>query len=77
MLGIAIAHRIGVCPVGEASVIIVISSVHRRPSLDAVSWAIDQLKARVPIWKKERYEDGESWKQNIEYLDQRDLPLIE
>ena len=34
-------------------------SPHRKEALDAVHWAIDELKAKVPIWKKEHYEDGE------------------
>lgn len=48
---IALAHRLGVTEVGEASVVIAISSVHRRDSLEAVQYAIDALKATVPIWK--------------------------
>lgn len=64
---IAISHRIGIVPVTEASVVIAISSSHRKESLEAVSFAIDTLKAIVPIWKKEIYEDGDySWKENKE-----------
>lgn len=44
-------HRLGVTAVEEASVIIAVSSVHRRDSLEAVQYAIDALKASVPIWK--------------------------
>lgn len=66
---IAIVHKLGDCPVGEASVIIVASSPHRRASLDAVSFLIDALKARVPIWKREIYsgDEGSVWKENIEW----------
>ncbi|XP_072613038.1 molybdopterin synthase catalytic subunit isoform X4 [Vulpes vulpes] len=49
---IAVFHRLGLVPVSEASVIIAVSSVHRASSLQAVSYAIDTLKAKVPIWKK-------------------------
>lgn len=64
---ICIYHRLGVVPVTEASVIIGISSPHRRDSLEAVQFCIDALKASVPIWKKEVYEEEEpSWKQNQE-----------
>lgn len=63
---VAVAHRTGVVAVGESSVIIVVSSPHRRATLDAVSWAIDELKAVVPIWKKEVYTDGSTWKENQE-----------
>jgi len=64
---ICIIHRIGVVPVCDASVIIAISSVHRSDAIQAVQFAIDTLKATVPIWKKEVYEDGGcSWKENAE-----------
>lgn len=41
-----------VVPIGEASVIIAVSSAHRKNSLEAVQYCIDTLKATVPIWKK-------------------------
>jgi len=64
---IAIIHRLGIVPVSEASVIIAVSSPHRAQALTAVSFAIDELKSKVPIWKKEIYESGESnWKANKE-----------
>lgn len=64
----AILHRVGVVAVGEASVIIAVSSPHRKDSLEACAFLIDQLKATVPIWKKETYVDGDAaWKQNKEW----------
>jgi len=63
---IAIYHRLGEVGPCEASVIIAISSAHRKASLEALHFAIDELKATVPIWKKELYEDGSMWKQNSE-----------
>jgi molybdopterin synthase catalytic subunit len=57
----AVAHRTGVVAVGEASVGIAISSAHRAPAFAACKQAIDTLKLTVPIWKKERYADGEIW----------------
>ena len=54
---VVISHRIGVVPVREASVFIAVTSEHRHSGLDAVAFAINTLKARVPIWKKEIYED--------------------
>ena len=64
---VAIAHRIGVVPIGESSVEIAVSSAHRREALEAVQFAIDDLKAHVPIWKKEIYEgDAAAWKENAE-----------
>ncbi|KYQ52292.1 Molybdopterin synthase catalytic subunit [Trachymyrmex zeteki] len=65
--GIAIYHRIGEVPISKASVVIAVSSSHREQSLKAVEYAINALKASVPIWKKEVYETGEpQWKQNKE-----------
>lgn len=65
--GIAMYHRLGNVPTREASVVIAVSSPHRRDSLDAVSFCIDQLKSNVPIWKKEVYEGSEAvWKENVE-----------
>ncbi|XP_070542279.1 molybdopterin synthase catalytic subunit-like [Ptychodera flava] len=64
---IAFVHRIGVVPVTEASVIIAVSSAHRREALEAVQYGIDTLKSTVPIWKKEVYADGSTnWKENKE-----------
>jgi len=49
------------------SVLVVVSAPHRVDALQATSWLIDALKARVPIWKKEVYDDGDSrWKANSE-----------
>jgi MoaE-MoaD fusion protein len=57
----AIWHRTGVVAVGEASVGIAVSSAHRAAAFAACKQAIDTLKVTVPIWKKERYADGEVW----------------
>lgn len=51
---------------GEASVVIAVSSEHRYDAIHAVEYLIDTLKARVPIWKKEWYTDGSVWKGNHE-----------
>ena len=59
-------HRVGVVEVGDASVVIAASSPHRAPALAAVAWAIDELKARVPIWKKELFVGGGVWQENAE-----------
>ena len=54
-------HRVGVLQVGEVPVIIAVSAAHRDAAFDACRYAIDALKQRVPIWKKEVFEDGEVW----------------
>ena len=58
---VAIIHRTGLLPVGEASVVISISSPHRDAAFDACRYAIERLKEIVPIWKKEHYDDGAVW----------------
>lgn len=63
---LAMAHRLGVVPVGEASVVISVSAPHRVACYEASRFAIDSLKAQVPIWKKEVYRDGSTWKGNNE-----------
>ncbi|XP_076283417.1 molybdenum cofactor synthesis 2B isoform X2 [Lasioglossum baleicum] len=64
---VVIYHRLGEVPVSKASVVIAISSPHREESLRAVEYAINTLKASVPIWKKEVYDTHETqWKENRE-----------
>lgn len=58
---VGIVHRLGRLEVGEASVIIVVTSAHRAAAFEACRFAIDRLKTSVPIWKKEFFEDGEVW----------------
>lgn len=57
----AIVHRLGPVQIGEASVIIAISSAHRDAAFAACRFAIEEIKKTVPIWKKEVYEGGEVW----------------
>ncbi|KAK4780452.1 hypothetical protein SAY87_016558 [Trapa incisa] len=71
LISIAVAHRLGPVPVGEISVFVAVSSVHRADSLEACRFLIDELKASVPIWKKEVYTNGEVWKENSEFLQRR------
>ncbi|XP_034047862.1 molybdopterin synthase catalytic subunit [Thalassophryne amazonica] len=64
---ICVLHRLGLVDVGEASVVIAISSPHRHDGQEAVQHCITQLKASAPIWKKEVYDTKEvSWKENAE-----------
>lgn len=59
--GIAMRHRTGKLAVGEVSVVIAASAAHRQEAFQACSEALDLLKARVPVWKKEYFADGEHW----------------
>ncbi len=58
---IGIVHRLGKMEIGETSVVISVSSPHRRAAFAACEWLIKELKRTVPIWKKEVYADGEIW----------------
>lgn len=57
----AIVHRIGTLLPGDAAVVIAVSAPHRAAAFEGCRHAIERLKADVPIWKKERFEDGEEW----------------
>ena len=58
---LAILHRTGEVPLGEASVVIAVASGHRGEGFEACRYAIEELKARTPIWKSERFTDGSVW----------------
>ncbi len=58
---VAIVHRSGRVPLGEASVVVVAVAPHRDAAFAAARYAIDETKARAPIWKAERFEDGVVW----------------
>jgi molybdopterin converting factor subunit 1 len=58
---LAIVHRTGEVPLGEASVAIVACAPHRDAAFAAAAYAIDETKARAPIWKAERFADGHVW----------------
>ncbi len=64
-LAIAIVHRIGSLSVGEVAVAVAVGADHRGAAFNACEYAIDELKRRAQIWKKELYADGDAhWKQN-------------
>jgi molybdopterin synthase catalytic subunit len=63
---LAIVHRTGRLEVGETSVAIAVSAPHRRAALAACDLAIERLKAELPVWKKEFFEDGAVWRENDE-----------
>lgn len=58
---VVLVHRLGRLEIGETSVLIAVASAHRGPAFEACRWLIDTLKKRVPIWKKEHFEDGVVW----------------
>jgi molybdopterin synthase catalytic subunit len=58
---LAIVHRTGDVPLGEASVAIVAVAPHRGAAFAAAQYAMDETKARAPIWKAERFASGHVW----------------
>lgn len=67
VMHVCVYHRLGWVEVGQASVVMAISSPHRHDGQKAIQHAISQLKANIPIWKKEVYDsEDSSWKQNAE-----------
>jgi molybdopterin synthase catalytic subunit len=56
----AIHHRLGEVPLLEAAVVVGCSSPHRREAFEAGGWIMDRIKERVPIWKREKYLDGDA-----------------
>ena len=58
---IATTHRIGRVNIGEVSLVVAVASPHRKEAFRACHEAVDRIKERVPIWKKEYFEDGYHW----------------
>lgn len=56
--GVAIAHRLGKVPAGQTSILIAVATPHRVAAFRAVEWLMEEIKARVPIWKKDFAPDG-------------------
>ncbi len=55
---IAMVHRIGRLEIGESSIVIAVAAPHRHAAFEACSYAMDRVKAEVPVWKKEFFTDG-------------------
>jgi molybdopterin synthase catalytic subunit len=58
---VRLVHRLGRLAIGEASVAVAVAAPHRAEAFAACRFAIDALKAKAPIWKKEFYADGSAW----------------
>lgn len=58
---VAVSHRIGVVPIGEEAVVIAVACPHRNDAFESCRYIIDTLKQTVPIWKKEKFYNGEVW----------------
>lgn len=65
---VALLHRTGDLAIGDAAVVVAASTPHRGAAFDAARFAIDAVKATVPIWKKESWDGGESWGLEAQHL---------
>lgn len=61
VLAVTVEHRVGSLAVGEVAVCVGVSSAHRREAFESARYIIDELKERVPIWKKEHWPGGAEW----------------
>jgi len=72
----AVLHRTGRLEIGETSLLVVVSCAHRAASFEACRWMVDEIKKRVPVWKKEVWSDGESWIEGPESLGKQQAPAF-
>lgn len=63
---VVVAHRTGRLGIGETSMVIAVGTAHRGACYEASRYAIEALKERLPVWKKEIYADGDAWRPNSE-----------
>ena len=56
----SVVHRVGEVAAGESSLRVVVRAAHRAAAFECLRWLVDEVKRRVPIWKKEQYDDGSS-----------------
>lgn len=71
---VAILHRTGRLEIGETSLVVAVSCGHRADSFAAGHWLVDEIKRRVPVWKKEVWTDGEEWIEGPESLGMQQAP---
>lgn len=60
---VGVWHRVGTLEIGETSLLVAVSSAHRREAFEACHWCVDRIKEVVPVWKKEHWADGSDWVQ--------------
>lgn len=59
---VVVVHRLGELAIGDVAIVVAASGGHRAECFAATGWVVDEVKRRVPIWKRERYDDGsEAW----------------
>lgn len=70
----AVLHRTGRLAIGETSLLVAVSCGHRAESFEAGHWLVNEIKKRVPVWKKEVWEGGESWVEGPESMGLQQAP---
>ena len=71
---VAVLHRTGRLDIGETSLLVAVSCGHRKESFEGGHWLVNEIKKRVPVWKKEVWEDGEEWIEGPESLGKMKSP---
>ncbi len=74
LIDVAVLHRTGRLEIGETSLLIAVSCGHRAESFDAGHWLVDEIKKRVPVWKKEVWDNGEAWVEGPESMGAQQAP---
>jgi len=64
LTGVYMVHRLGVCPIGEESILIAVSAPHRQAAWRGGEEALEECKSRVEVWKMEEFGDGGVWRAN-------------
>jgi molybdopterin synthase catalytic subunit len=65
---LVLLHRVGDVPIGQEAVLVVVAAPHRAEAFEAARFGIDAVKSSVPIWKRERWADGEGWGLEAQHL---------
>lgn len=74
LIEVAVLHRTGRLEIGETSLLVAVSCGHRAESFEAGHWLVNEIKKRVPVWKKEVSDNGEAWVEGPESLGLRQAP---
>jgi molybdopterin synthase catalytic subunit len=71
---VAVLHRTGRLEIGETSLLVAVASGHRAESFEAGHWLVNEIKKKVPVWKKEVWDDGEAWIEGPESMGLQQAP---
>lgn len=74
LIEVAVLHRTGRLEIGETSLLVAVSCGHRAESFEAGHWLVNEIKKRVPVWKKEVWDNGEAWVEGPESLGLQQAP---